>query len=74
MNQEETGQNLNSNESATDSPQENKNPEETATDLSQLVNSEEIDNLPIESIGSYGRIEPLINDETENPEETDVDR
>ena len=74
MNQEETGQNLNSNESATDSPQENKSAEENATDLSQLVNSEEVDNLPIESIGSYGRIEPLINDETENPEETDVDR
>ena len=74
MNQEETGQNLNSNESTNDSPQENTNSEEIATDLSQLVNSEKVDNLPIESIGSYGRIEPLINDETENPEETDVDR
>lgn len=49
------------------------NTEETTND-SAPETTEEIDNLPLESIGSYGRIEPLMNDETEYPEEGDIER
>ena len=73
MDQEETQEKINSDENTTASPQENLNAEESATDLSELANDKEVDNLPIESIGSYGRIEPLINDETEHPEEADIE-
>lgn len=61
MNQEETPEQTNAEENTHDSSQETPNPEE-------------FDNLPTESIGSYGRIEPLMNDETEYPEEGDVER
>ena len=68
MNQEETTKNNDSDENTINLSQENTNNEEIAAD------SEEVDNLPIESIGSYGRIEPLMSDETENPEEGDIER
>jgi nucleosome binding factor SPN SPT16 subunit len=74
MNQEETGEKSSSDETTTASPQENLNAEEIAADLSEQEDSEEVDNLPIESIGSYGRIEPLVNENTEYPEETDSER
>jgi hypothetical protein len=63
MSQEETKENLTANESASDLPEENLDTEESPTVLSEPVNSEEIDNLPIESIGSYARLEELLTDE-----------
>lgn len=38
-------------------------PEET-TSAAENADAQEIDNLPIESIGSYARIEELLDDET----------
>lgn len=70
MHHEETTNKTNFDEKTNDKMQENLNSEDSA---GQIV-SEEVDNLPIESIGSYGRIEPIMNDETEYPEEGDVDR
>ena len=71
MSQEETKKKLTANESASDLPEENLNTEESPIDASEPVNSEEIDNLPIESIGSYARLEELLTDEeagnTSNP-------
>lgn len=60
------------NESGTGADEENLNPEELATNLAEQTDSpEEIDNLPIESIGSYARLEELLTDEesgdTTNP-------
>lgn len=50
---------------------ENMNPVEIAADLTEPDDAQEIDNLPIESIGSYARIEELLTDEesenTSNP-------
>ncbi len=70
MHHEETTNKTNFDEKINDKMQENLNSE----DLAGQIVSEEVDNLPIESIGSYGRIEPIMNDETEYPEEGDVDR
>ena len=71
MSQEETKENLTANESASDLTEENLNAEELPTWLTEPANSEEIDNLPIESIGSYARLEELLTDEeaenTSNP-------
>lgn len=71
MSQEETKENLTANESTSDLPEENLNSEELPTGLTEPANSEEIDNLPIESIGSYARLEELLTDEeaenTSNP-------
>ena len=71
MSQEETKENLTANESASDLTEKNLNAEELPTGLTELANSEEIDNLPIESIGSYARLEELLTDEeaenTSNP-------
>ncbi len=50
MSQEETGENLN---------------QEETTDASEPTSLDEIDNLPIESIGSYARLEELLTDEEE---------
>lgn len=59
------------NESGTGADEENLNPEELAIDLAEQTDSQEIDNLPIESIGSYARLEELLTDEesgdTSNP-------
>ncbi|HEX8286492.1 MAG TPA: hypothetical protein VF556_00765 [Pyrinomonadaceae bacterium] len=70
MHHEENANKTNSDEKTKDETPENLNFEDSA---GQIV-SEEVDNLPTESIGSYGRIEPLMNDETDYPEEGDVDR
>ena len=71
MSQEETKENLSANESITNSPEENSNPAEAATDLSEQTDAQAIDNLPLESIGSYARLEELLTDEekekTSNP-------
>jgi hypothetical protein len=71
MTQEETRENNNPNESASDSPKENLISGESGRDSTMPDNLEEIDNLPIESIGSYARLEQLLTDEekenTTNP-------
>jgi len=63
MNQEETKENLSENENVTHSPEETSDPAEAATDAAEQADSQEIDNLPIESIGSYARLETLLTDE-----------
>ncbi len=69
MNQEDK-ENYSANESGTGAGEENLNPEELAV-LTEQINSQEIDNLPIESIGSYAKLEELLTDEekenTTNP-------
>ncbi len=64
-------ENIQSSENVTNSPEETSNPAEAATDAAEQADSQEIDNLPIESIGSYARIEELLTDEekekTSNP-------
>jgi hypothetical protein len=71
MSQEETKENFSPNESVTNSPEETSNPAEAAIDAAEQADSQEIDNLPIESIGSYARLEELLTDEekekTTNP-------
>ena len=64
-------ENNSSNENVTNSPEETSNPAEAAIDAAKQADSQEIDNLPIESIGSYARLEELLTDEekekTTNP-------
>ena len=64
-------ENNSSNEIVTNSPEETSNPAEAAIDAAEQADSQEIDNLPIESIGSYARLEELLTDEekekTTNP-------
>ncbi len=71
MSQEENKENVSSNENVTNSPEETSNPAEAAIDANEQADSQEIDNLPIESIGSYARLEELLTDEekdnTSNP-------
>lgn len=71
MSQEETKQNTSPNENASDSTLENLNPAEVINDSTSPGDAEHIDNLPIESIGSYARLEQLLTDEekedTSNP-------
>jgi hypothetical protein len=71
MSQEETKGNINQNENVTNSPEETSNPAEAAIDVAEQSDAQEIDNLPIESIGSYARLEELLTDEekekTTNP-------
>ena len=71
MNQEETKENVSANKHVTNSPEETSNPAEAAIDAAEQADSQEIDNLPIESIGSYARLEELLTDEekekTTNP-------
>ncbi|HLM59828.1 MAG TPA: hypothetical protein VK308_03385 [Pyrinomonadaceae bacterium] len=59
------------NESVTNSPEETSNPAQAAIDAAEQSDSQEIDNLPIEGIGSYARLEELLTDEekenTTNP-------
>lgn len=62
MSQEDKGF-YSQNESGTGANEENLNPEELAVDLAEQTDSQEIDNLPIESIGSYARLEELPTDE-----------
>lgn len=71
MSQEESKENFDSNENVTNSPGETSNPAEAATDAAEQSDAQEIDNLPVESIGSYARLEELLTDEekkkTTNP-------
>jgi hypothetical protein len=71
MSQEKTEENIETNENVTNSPEETSNPAEAAIDAAEQADSQEIDNLPIESIGSYARLEELLTDEekenTSNP-------
>ena len=71
MSQEETKENTNSSKNVTNSPEETSNPAEAAIDAAVQADSQEIDNLPIESIGSYARIEESLTGEekekTSNP-------
>ena len=59
------------NESGTGAGEENLNPEELAMNVTEQADAQEIDNLPIESIGSYAKLEELLTDEekenTSNP-------
>ncbi len=63
MSQEKTGENFSSDESTSDLPEENLNTEKNASDSLPQINDREIDSLPIESIGSYARLEELLTDE-----------
>ncbi len=63
MSQEETKENISPNEKASDSILENLNPAEVINDSTSPGDAENIDNLPIESIGSYARLEELLTDE-----------
>lgn len=63
MSQEETEKNISPNADASDSTLENLNPAEVINDSTSPGDSENIDNLPIESIGSYARLEELLTDE-----------
>ena len=74
MSQEETTKNIdNADQAAADAPLDIAT-SEGPTELPEPASGEEFDNLPLESIGSYGRIEPLMNEETEYPEEGDIER
>lgn len=70
MNQENK-EDYSANESGSGADEEHLNPEELANLAEQAGSQEEIDNLPIESIGSYARLEELLTDEdkenTTNP-------
>lgn len=63
MNQEDIEEKFNPNENAADSIEANLNPAEVINDSAGEDDSQEIDNLPIESIGSYARLEELLTDE-----------
>ena len=71
MSQEDNQENYSSNESGTGALEEHLNPEEAAVKAAEQTSSPEIDNLPIDSIGSYARLEELLTDEesenTSNP-------
>jgi hypothetical protein len=58
MNQEENAEIIAQNEGAADASEENAAANETSAE-----SAEKIDNLPIESIGSYARVEELLIDE-----------
>lgn len=63
MNTEDSKKKFNPNENATDSSEADLNPAEVINDSTREGDSQEIDNLPIESIGSYARLEELLTDE-----------
>lgn len=69
MNQEDK-ENYSQNESGSGADEEHLNPEELAN-LAAQSDAQGIDNLPIESIGSYAKLEELLTDEkkenTTNP-------
>jgi len=71
MSQQGTIKDSSLNENAIELTEENLKPEEVTTDSSAREDSQEIENLPIESIGSHARLEELLTDEekenTSNP-------
>jgi hypothetical protein len=70
MNPEEKTENFNA-DNASDPLEEIQSAENTATYASAQDDSREIDNFPVESIGSYARLDELLTDEeaenTNNP-------
>jgi hypothetical protein len=60
---EEASKKFTQNESVIDLSEENLNPAESINDSILDENSQDIDNLPIESIGSYARLDELLTDE-----------
>lgn len=60
---QEDKKNYSDNESGTGAREENLNPEELAMSVDEQADSQAIDNLPIESIGSYAKLEELLTDE-----------
>jgi hypothetical protein len=63
MKQKENIEDSKSVENQTNVSEEESNREESATDMSPLADSGRADNLPVESIGSYARIEELLDGE-----------
>ncbi len=63
MNTEDIEEKFNPNENAADSTEANLNPAEVINDSGDEDGFLGVDNLPIESIGSYGRLEELLTDE-----------
>lgn len=63
MNQEENGENYVEGESATDFTGEKAEEQEMSADSGGLADDAEVDNLPVESIGSYARVDELLSDE-----------
>jgi hypothetical protein len=63
MKQEEKIEDSKSVENPTNVSEEDSNREESATDMSPLADSGKADNLPVESIGSYARIDELLDGE-----------
>ena len=60
---QEDKKNYSGNESGTGAGEENLNSEELAMNVTEQADAREIDNLPIESIGSYAKLEELLTDE-----------
>ena len=71
MNHEDNQENYSSNTSGTGADEEHLNPEEAAVNAAEQTRSPEIENLPIDGIGSYARLEELMTEEesenTSNP-------
>lgn len=63
MSHQETEKNSDSNESIAVTPEGNLNPAEVINDAGGETDSSEVERLPVESIGSYARIEELVSDE-----------
>lgn len=63
MNQEETRENIVRNEGAAGAAEGNLETEKAAAGSSGQAEAGEIDNLPVESIGSYARVEELLTNE-----------
>jgi hypothetical protein len=61
MSQEENRKDFNASEGGAAAQAENS--DQNAPDSSEQTNLEEIDNLPVESIGSYARLDELLTDE-----------
>lgn len=75
MKQKENTEDSKSFGNTTNVSDEDSNREESATDLSPLADSGKDDNLPVESIGSYARIDELLDGEgTEKPGQADSKR
>ena len=64
MNQEETGSNFDADPNADDNPETRLDQAKTAETEIETENSGEIENVPVESIGSYARLDAESADET----------
>jgi hypothetical protein len=63
MKQNENIEDSKSSKNLTNVSEEDSNLKESATDMSPLADSGKADNLPVESIGSYARIDELLDGE-----------